>query len=134
MRIDCGSWVRNSGSLALTASTTRTVLASGWRSTATVMVASPLKVAKVLEVSTLSSTWATSRRRTGLPLRLETISSANSAAFFSCRLACSVSVCAGPSSVPTGVLALAARSAAVSSSSAMLRADSASGSTRTRTA
>jgi hypothetical protein len=109
-------------------------LAPGWRSTASVIELSPLKLAEVLTVSKLSSTCATSRSRTGLPLRVLTMSSENSAALRSWRLACSVSVCRGPSSVPTGVLALAPRSAVVSSSRLMLRAASASGSTRTRTA
>jgi len=85
-------------------------------------------------VSTLSSTVATSRSRTGLPPRLLTMSSENSAALRSWRLACSVSIWRLPSSVPTGVLTLAARSASDSSSSPMLRAASASGRTRTRTA
>jgi hypothetical protein len=69
-----------------------------------------------------------------LPPLLLTISSANSAALRSCLFACSVSVCFGPSSVPTGVLTLAARSASFNSSRLMLRAVSASGMTRTRTA
>ncbi len=134
MRTEAGSCERKPGMAAFTASTTRTVLASGWRSTARVIEVSPLRLACVLTVSKLSSTAATSRSRTVWPLRLETIRSANSAALRSCRLACRVSVWRSPSSVPTGVLALAARSAAVSSSRLMLRAESASGSTRTRTA
>ena len=62
------------------------------------------------------------------------ISSANSAALASCRLACSVSIWRSPSSVPTGVLTLAALRAVATSSRPMLRAASASGLTRTRTA
>ena len=130
----CGSWACRLGSSARTASTTRTVFAPGWRLTAKVMLFSPFSVAQVFSDSRLSSTCATSFSRTALPLRWATISSANSAAFFSWRLACRVSVWRGPSSVPTGVLTLAERSAALSSSRPMLRDDSASGSTRTRTA
>ena len=131
---DAGSWARKPGIAARTASTTATVLASGWRRIDSVIEVSPLKLAEDLTSSKLSSTWATSRRRTGLPPRVLTISSAYSAALASCRLACTVSVWRGPSSVPTGVLALAAVSAARSSSSVRLRAASSVGSTRTRTA
>ncbi len=134
MRTDCGSCDWKPASFARTESTTLTVLASGWRSTASEIEVSPLKEAAVLTVSKLSSTAATSFRRTVLPPLLLTIRSANSAALRSWRFACSVSVCDGPSSVPTGVLALAERSALVSSSRLMLRAASASGWTRTRTA
>jgi hypothetical protein len=134
MRTDCGSCARKPGSAARTESTTLTVFASVWRRTARLIEVSPLTLAEVFTVSKLSSTCATSRRRTGLPLRLLMISSANSAALRSCLLACSVRVCFGPSSVPTGVLTLAALKAALSSSRLMLRAASASGSTRTRTA
>ena len=131
---DCGIWLTSAGRAARTASTTRTVLAPGWRCTARVMEFSPFSVAQVLTVSTLSSTVATSFSRTGLPPLLLTMSSANSAALRSWRLACSVSVWRGPSSVPSGVLTLAARSAALSSSRPMLRAASAGGCTCTLTA
>jgi hypothetical protein len=95
---------------------------------------SPLKVAEVLTCSKLSSTLATSRSRTGLPPFTLTISSAYSAALLICLLAVSVSVWRGPSSVPSGVLVLDAASAVRSSSIVMLRAASADGITRTRTA
>ena len=131
---DCGSCARKPGSAALTASTTATVLASGWRRMDSVIEVSPLKVAEVLTCSKLSSTVATSRRRTGLPPFTLTISSAYSAALCSWRLAVSVSVWRGPSSVPSGVLELADCSAARNSSIVRLRAASADGMTRTRTA
>ena len=131
---DWGICSLSRGSASLTASTTRTVLAPGWRKIASVIDGSPFKLACERVVSILSSTVATSFRRTVLPLRLATISSANSWALRSCLLACSVSNCLGPSSVPTGVLTLAERRATDSSSILMLRAANASGSTRTRTA
>ena len=131
---DCGIWLCSTGNRARTASTTCTVLAPGWRNTAMVMEFSPLSVAQLLSVSILSSTFATSFSSTGLPPRLLTISSENSAAFRSCWLACRMRVWRGPSRVPTGVLTLAARSAALSSSSPILRAARDSGRTRTRTA
>ena len=62
------------------------------------------------------------------------MSGANSAARMSWRLAWMVSVWRDPSSVPTGVLALAAFNAFATSSIVRLRAASASGRTRTRTA
>ncbi len=132
--IDLGSCSRSAGRPARTRSTTATVLAPGWRSTASVIEFSPLNVAQVLSVSTLSVTLATSFSRTGLPPRSATISSPNSAALRNWRFACRVRVWRGPSSVPTGVLTLAARSATLNSSKPMLRAASASGCTRTRTA
>jgi len=69
-----------------------------------------------------------------MPLRLATISWENSLAFRNCLLACNTNICLAPSSVPTGVLTLDARNAADSSSMLILRAVSASGCTRTRTA
>ena len=134
MRTDCGNCSLKPGSLALIASTTATVLASGWRWIASVIEVSPLKLAELFKVSKLSSTCATSRKRTGLPPLTLTINSAYSAALASCWLAFSVRIWRGPSSVPTGVLALAAVSARRSSSRLRLRAASALGSTRTRTA
>ena len=131
---EAGIWLCRSGKAARIESTTRTVLAPGWRCTARVMEGSPFRVAQLLRVSRLSSTVATSRRRTGLPPLVLTMRSANSAALRSCLLACSTRVCLGPSSVPTGVLTLAALSAALISSRPMLRTASASGLTRTRTA
>ena len=50
-RTDCGSCDWNFGIAAFTASTTCTVLASGWRRTAREMARSPFKLAKVLTVS-----------------------------------------------------------------------------------
>ncbi len=134
MRIDCGICRCNSGSAARTASTTRTVFAPGWRRIASEIEVSPFTVAQVLSDSMLSSTSATSRRRTALPPRWLMINPAKSAALRNCWFACSVSVWRAPSSVPTGVFTFAARNALLSSSSPMLRAASASGRTRTRTA
>ena len=133
-RMEAGSWVSKRGSIALTRSTTSTVLASGWRCTASVIDGSPLKLAKVLAVSTLSCTSATSRSRIGAPLRVATIRLPNSRALASWRLATMVSVWRGPSSVPTGELALAPDRAARSSSSVRPRWASVSGLTRMRTA
>ncbi len=124
----------NSGSFARMVSTTFTVLAPGWRWMAIVIDVSPLKVAQVRRFSILSSTLATSRKRTGKPPLMLMIKLPKSRALVSCLLACRISDCLGPSSVPTGVLTLAARKAALSSSRPMLLASSASGLTRTRTA
>ena len=131
---EAGIWVCRAGNAARMESTTCTVLAPGWRCTARVIEGSPFRVAQLRSVSRLSSTLATSRRRTGLPPLVLTIRSANSDALRSCLLAWSTSVCLGPSRVPTGVFTLAALRAALISSSPMLRAASACGCTRTRTA
>ncbi|MNL19045.1 hypothetical protein D3C87_1402250 [compost metagenome] len=126
-------WIRR-GRAALMASTTATVLASGWRSTASTMERSLLSQLPVLRVSTLSSTSATSESRTTAPLGwLATMMLRNASALVICRLAWMVSVWRAPSSVPTGVLALARFSAVASSSSVSPRAASASGWARTRT-
>ena len=122
------------GSIARTESTTCTVFAFGWRCTASVIERSPLYQLAVFTDSKLSCTSATSRSRTGAPLRVATTMFANSRAFTSWRFACTVSVCRGPSSTPTGVFALAAPMAARSSSSVRLRSLSWSLRTRTRTA
>ena len=132
--MEAGSCASKRGSIARTRSTTSTVLASGWRCTASVIEGSPSKLAKARAVSTLSCTSATSRRRTGAPARVATISWPNSRALASWRLATSVSVWRGPSSEPTGELALAPASAARSSSIVRPRAASASGRTLMRTA
>ena len=47
IRTDCGSWAWKPGIAARTASTTLTVLAAGWRRTASEIAVSPLKVAAV---------------------------------------------------------------------------------------
>ena len=132
---DDGIWAMSPGMAALIASTVATVLAPGWRCTESVMARSPLAQLAVLVDSTLSSTVATSESRTGLPPgAVATIRSANAAAFLSWRLAWTVSVWRGPSSVPIGELALALRSAFAMSSMVRLRAVSDSGLTRMRTA
>ena len=132
---EAGIWAISPGMAALIASTVATVLAPGWRCTDIVMARSPLAQLAVLTDSTLSSTAATSLKRTGrAPAVVETIRSANAAAFFSCRLAWIVKVWRGPSSVPTGELALALRRAVAMSSSVRLRLVKASASTRMRTA
>ena len=122
------------GKAARMVSTTLTVLAPGCRCTAIVMAFSPLKVAQVRMFSTLSSTLATSRRRTGLPPLLLMIRLANSRAVLSCLLACKTRVCVGPSKVPTGVFTLAERKAALTSSRPIFMLARDSGRTRTRTA
>ncbi|MNK57936.1 hypothetical protein D3C87_770020 [compost metagenome] len=131
---DCGSSALKRGMSARTASTTCTVLALGWRCTASEIESCPLKLLAVLTDSKLSSSVATSSSRTGAPLRCAMISLAKSAAFMSWRLAWMVSVWRGPSSVPTGVLALAEFTALASSSSVMLRALSRSALALMRTA
>ncbi len=132
---DPGSCATSPGTAALIASTVATVLASGWRCTCSVMERSPFAQLAVFTDSTLSSTSATSASRTALPPgRVAMMMGANSAACVSWRLAWIVSVWRLPSSVPTGVLALAAFRALATSSMVRLRAASASGRTRTRTA
>ncbi len=69
MRIEAGTWARNCGSLALTASTTATVLASGCRWMASTMARSLLNQLAILSFSTLSTTLAISLSFTGAPLR-----------------------------------------------------------------
>ena len=69
MRIDGGTWARNCGSLALTESTTSTVLASGCRWIASTTARSLLNQLATLSFSTLSMTLAISLSRTGAPLR-----------------------------------------------------------------
>src|SRR3990172_6732876 len=99
------------------------------------MARSPLAQLAVLTDSTLSSTAATSESRTGLPPgAVATIRLANAAALLIWGLAWMMSDWRGPSSVPTGELALALRSAFAISSTVRLRAASASGFTYTLTA
>ena len=69
MRIEGGTWARNCGSLALTESTTSTVLASGWRWIASTTARSLLNQLATLSFSTLSMTLAISLSLTGAPLR-----------------------------------------------------------------
>ncbi len=69
MRIDGGTCARNCGSLALTESTTSTVLASGWRWIASTIARSSLNQLATLSFSTLSMTSAISFSLTGAPLR-----------------------------------------------------------------
>ncbi len=100
---DPGICATSPGMAALIASTVATVLASGWRWMESVMARSPLAQLAVLIDSTLSSTSATSSSRTVWPPgSVATMRRANSAAFVIWRLAWMVSVCRGPSSVPTG--------------------------------
>src|SRR3569833_1882380 len=61
--IDAGICDLNCGSVALTASTTATVLALGWRCTPRMMDGSPLALLPLLTDSTQSSTTARSFRR-----------------------------------------------------------------------
>ncbi len=134
-RTEAGICARSLGIAARISSTVATVFASGWRCTESVMARSPLVQAAVFTDSTLSSTSATSCRRTTCPPgSVATMSGANSAAFVIWRLAWIVSVCRGPSSVPTGELALAERMAEARSSSVRPRAASSSGRACTRTA
>ncbi len=136
------TWIRTEeGSSALmrgmawrTASTTATVLASGWRSTCRLILRSPLTQLPVLMFSTLSSTVATSERRTGCPFLVATINSPNSLAFMRWSLASMISVWRAPSSEPSGVLVLAAAMAEFSSLIEMSRVASLAGSTLMRTA
>ncbi len=136
MLIDAGICAMRPGSAARTASTVATVFASGWRCTCRLMICSPLlDQLAVLTFSTLSWTSATSSRRTVMPPgSCETMIFANSAARVICWLAWMVSVWRAPSRVPIGVLAFAALSAVAMSSIVRLRAASASGRMRTRTA
>ncbi len=136
MLIDAGICAMSPGIAARMASTVATVLASGWRCTCRLMICSPPEdQLAVFTFSTLSCTSATSSRRTVLPPgSVATMILANSAARVICLLAWMVSVWRVPSSVPTGVLALAFFSAVAMSSMVRLRAASASGRMRTRTA
>jgi len=134
MRTEPGSCASSFGSAARMASTTATVLPSAWRNTASTMERSPLTQLPVFRFSTLSSTVATSARRTTLPCRCAIASAANSAALRSWRLLWMVRICAGPSSVPSGVLTLAARTAVAMSSSVRSSAASFCGSGLMRTA
>ena len=70
---------------------------------------SPLKLAAVLTVSKLSSTCATSRSRTGLPLRVADDQVGELGRVAQLPVGLQGQRLRGPSSVPTGVLALAAR-------------------------
>ncbi len=67
MFTDPGSCATSPGTAALMASTVATVLASGWRRTSRVIERSPFTQLAVLVDSTLSSTSATSERRTAAP-------------------------------------------------------------------
>ncbi len=66
---EAGSCASNTGSSLLIASTSSTVLASGWRWTASMTAFLPLNQLPTWSFSTLSMAFATSRSRTGAPLR-----------------------------------------------------------------
>ncbi len=67
-----GSWACSSGISARTLSTVSMMLAPGWRVTSTITAGWPLNRPSVLTFSTLSTTSATSCRRTAAPLRQAT--------------------------------------------------------------
>ena len=70
--IDAGMPARKAGSRSLIASTTATVLASGWRWIASTIERSPLNQLAILLFSTLSEMVATSFSLIGVPLRQAT--------------------------------------------------------------
>ena len=90
--------------------------------------------AAVLSSSTLSTTVATSSRRTGMPLRNATVMSLNSSAFQSCPVAWMFIVRSLPQSVPTGRFTFHERSASATSLMPIWWAASLSGFAFTRTA
>ena len=126
------SW--NFGSISLTLSTTSTVLAPGWRCTASTSARLPSYQLAISVFSTESMTVATSPRRTGLPLRTATMMSRKASALRSCVFAWMVRFWALPSTVPIGVLTFAAAIAVWISSMPMPRAASVFGLSWTRTA
>ena len=110
------------------------MLASGWRWIASTTARSSLNQLATLSFSTLSMTLAISLSLTGAPLR-----QAATTSLVVRRLPHRAGrqqrhVALGPDSVPTGVLELALASTVRTSSSEMLRAAAATGSTWTRTA
>ena len=122
------------GSAALTASTTATVLALGWRWMARMIERPPSYQPAVWVFWTESMTLATSERRTGLPFGSAITNWRNSAALVICVGASMTSAWLLFCSVPTGVWLLASESALASWSRPIERVASLSGSTCTRTA
>ena len=113
---------------------TSTVFASGWRWIASTMDRLPWVQLAVWLFSTESITLATSRRRTGLLLRVAMMRPANWSASLSWVSAWMVRVWFGFLITPTGVMVLARSTASCSSSMPMSREASALGSTWMRTA
>ena len=127
------SW--NFGSIALTRSTTSTVLASGWRCTASTSARLP---SYQLAVSVFSTESITARdvaqaHRVAVAHGDDEVAEGGGVARAAC-CAWMVRFWALPSTVPTGVLALAAATAVWISSTPMPRAASAFGSSWMRTA
>jgi hypothetical protein len=71
--MDCGSPAVSSGRRCLIASTVAITLAPGWRCTFRMIAGCRLASAPSFTFSALSTTEATSRSRTGAPLRTVTI-------------------------------------------------------------
>ena len=105
-----GSSLSKLGSIAFTRSTTSTVLASGWRWTASMMARLPLYQLAVWLFSTELMTGATSPRRTGWPLRIATMMLAELRRRWraACRPGWSA-LASGFCSVPTGVFGVGRR-------------------------
>ncbi|MNE31173.1 hypothetical protein D3C80_1247240 [compost metagenome] len=131
---EAGSSAVSAGSFALTASTTATVLASGWRCTASTMADWPSYQLPASRFSTLSSTRAISPRWIGAPLGEAITSERNSCALVRWVSALIVSFWLPFCSEPTGAWLLAASIAFVTLWTPRPRACSLSGSTSTRTA
>ena len=131
---DAGSWGFSCSTSCCTASDTPTVLVPGWRCTASTMPRTPEIQLADLSFWTLSTTCATSSRRTGDPLRYDTMRRRYSLALDIWPFASSVSALNGPYSTPFGMLTLPELMASLTSSSPTSRAAIASGSRRTRTA
>ena len=127
------SW--NFGSIALTRSTTSTVLASGWRCTARTIARLPSYQLAVWLFSTESMTVRdiAEAHRVAVAHGDDDVAEGVGVGAAAC-CAWMVRFWALPSSVPTGVLALAAATAVWISSTPMPRAASASGSSWMRTA
>ena len=113
----CGSAFCSSGSWARTSSTVETILAPGWRWTSISTAGPPLYQAPFSVFSRSCTAAPTSASRTGPPLRQAMISRAKSAGSFSWSFAMTEDAWRGPSTLPFGVLTLAAAMAVRTSSS-----------------
>jgi hypothetical protein len=109
-------------------------LEPGWRWTASVIERFSLYQLATRLFSTLSTTFATSESLTGAPLRQATTTLRYSSALRMACVASSVTFWRGPVMVPTGAFELVCAITRLISSSEMLRAAAATGSTWTRIA